>query len=64
MRRKHQVIVASLNFDVVHRHRWKIVFQRGPVCSAIPRCPQPELGAREQEVGVPRMLAHHVDASG
>ena len=64
MRRQHQVIIASLNFDVVHRYGWKIVFQRGPVCSAIPRCPQTELGASKQEVSVPRMLAHHMEASG
>src|SRR6266849_3800420 len=63
VRGQHQIILSRLYLDVVDRHRGKIIFQRGPICAAVPGNPQTKFQAGKKQVLVPRMLTHNVHAS-
>src|SRR5713101_2747690 len=63
VRGQHQIIFPRLYLDVVDRHRGKIIFQRGPICAAVPGNPQTKFHAGKKQVLIPRMLAHNVHAS-
>src|SRR5690348_694362 len=59
-----QIIVARLDFDVVHGNGREIVFQSGPIGAAVPGDPQAKFGSGKEQVGIARMLAKDVNASG
>src|SRR5216684_3532105 len=60
---QHQIIFPPLYLDVVDRYGWEIIFQRGPICAAVPGNPQTKFQAGKKQVLIPRMLAHNVHAS-
>jgi len=61
MRSQHQIRLACLHHDVIHRHRGKIrsLVLRPPL-PAIHRDPETELGAEKEHVAVHRVFFDHV----